>query len=430
VADRTAEAFGVWHGAAPEGIWYAPGRVNLIGEHTDYNFGWVLPFALDRGVVAAAARRGDDVLDIRSLQSADHAVVPLRGLRPGGVTGWPAYPAGVAWAMRKAGLPVAGASLVIDSDLPQGAGLSSSAAIECAVAIALADLYGADVPRTELAALARQAENEMVGVPSGIMDQSASLLCAAGHALLLDCRSGAATPVPFDPAAAGLTLLVVDTGARHALTDGRYAERRAECERAARALGVPSLRDVADPARTAAIRDPVLARRARHVVSDNCRVRLAADLLGTAQVDSEGGIVKGEWGGGWEAGGGVAGLGRLLHDSHDSLRDDFEVSWPQADVTAETAERAGALGARMVGGGFGGSVIALAPADSAAVRAAVRGEFAGRGWAPPAFLDAPPSAGARRLLLALTPPPRPRHSGRGRGTAAARAARTRARSGT
>jgi len=377
VTGRAAGRFLAWHGAEPEGVWHAPGRVNLIGEHTDYNCGWVLPFALDRGVVVAAARRGDDVLDIRSLQSQDQAVVPLPGLAPGGVAGWAAYPAGVAWAMREAGLPVGGASLVFDSDLPQGAGLSSSAAIECAVAIALADLYGADVPRTELARLARRAENEMVGVPSGIMDQSASLLCEAGHALLLDCRSGQSTPVPFDPAAAGLALLVVDTGARHALTDGRYALRRDECEQAALALGVPSLRDVTDPARTAAIGDPVLARRARHVISDNCRVRTAADLLGA---------------------GDVAGLGRLLHDSHASLRDDFEISWPQADVAAEAAERAGALGARMVGGGFGGSVIALAPADSAAVRAAVRAGYARQGWPPPAFLDAPPSAGARRIL--------------------------------
>ena len=380
-ADRAAGLFRAGNGAEPEGVWHAPGRVNLMGEHTDYNSGWVLPFALDRGVVVAAARRGDDVLDIRSLQAEGEAVVPLPGLRPGGVTGWAAYPAGVAWAMREAGLPVGGASLVIDSDLPQGAGLSSSAAIECAVAIALAGLYAADVPRTELARLARRAENEMVGVPSGIMDQSASLLCEAGHALLLDCRSGQTTPVPFDPAAAGLALIVVDTGARHALTDGRYAERRAECERAARALGVASLRDVADPARTAAIADPVLARRAHHVVSDNCRVRAAVNLLAADD---------------------VAGLGRLLHDSHASLRDDFEVSWPQADVAAEAAERAGALGARMVGGGFGGSVIALVPADAAAVRGALRAAYAAQGWAPPTFLDAPPSAGARRILLVLT----------------------------
>jgi len=383
LTDVAAGRFRAWHGAEPEGVWHAPGRVNLIGEHTDYNSGWVLPFALDRGVVVAAAPRGDDVLDIRSLQAEGPAVVPLAGLRPGAVTGWAAYPAGVAWAMREAGHPVGGATLVIDSDLPQGAGLSSSAAIECAVAIALAELYQVRVPRTGLVRLARRAENEMVGVPSGIMDQSASLLCEAGHALLLDCRSGQTTPVPFDPAAAGLALLVVDTGARHALTDGRYAERRAECEQAARALGVASLRDVADPARTAAIGDPVLARRARHVISDNCRVRSAVDLLGAVKGDG--------------AGSGVAGLGPLLHDSHASLRDDFEISWPEADVAAEAAERAGALGARMVGGGFGGSVITLVPADTVAVRAAVRDAYAARGWAPPTFLDAPPSAGARRI---------------------------------
>ena len=391
IASRAAGRFRAWHGTEPEGVWHAPGRVNLIGEHTDYNSGWVLPFALDRGVVVAARRRGDATLDIRSLQAGGPAEVPLAGLAPGSVTGWAAYPAGVAWAMREAGHPVGGASLVIDSDLPQGAGLSSSAAIECAVAIALAGLYQVRVPRTELVRLARRAENEMVGVPSGIMDQSASLLGEAGHALLLDCRSGQTTAVPFDPAAAGLALLVVDTGARHALTDGRYALRRQECEQAARALGVPSLRDVADPARASAIGDPVLARRARHVIADNCRVRAAVDLLRAVRGDGEGGM-------GRRAGGGVAGLGPILHASHASLRDDFEISWPQADLAAEVAEQAGALGARMVGGGFGGSVIALVPADSAAVRAAVVAGYAARDWPPPAFLAAPPSAGARRVL--------------------------------
>ena len=227
VADQAAEAFLACHGAPPEGVWHAPGRVNLMGEHTDYNEGWVLPFALDLGVAVAAARRGDAVLDIRSRQAPDDAVsLPLASLAAGSVSGWPAYPAGVAWAMREAGHPVGGASLVIDSDLPQGAGLSSSAALECATALALAGLYEVSAPRAELARLARRAENDMVGVPSGIMDQSASLLCTARHALLLDCRSGETSLVPFDPGAAGLVLLVVDTGARHELTDGRYAVRR------------------------------------------------------------------------------------------------------------------------------------------------------------------------------------------------------------
>jgi len=377
LADQVAKEFLARHGTPPEGVWHAPGRVNLMGEHTDYNEGWVLPFAMDRGVVVAAARRGDGVLELSSRQAPDDPVsLPLETLAPGAVAGWAAYPAGVAWAMRAAGHAVGGASLVIDSDLPRGAGLSSSAALECATALALAGLYEVSAPRTELARLARRAENEMVGVPSGIMDQSASLLCEARHALLLDCRSGDTMLVPFDPAGAGLALVVVDTGARHALTDGRYALRRQECEQAARALGVPSLRDVADAAQVSRIGDPVLARRARHVITDNQRVRTSVALL--------------------EAGD-LAGLGPVLHASHVSLRDDFEISWPQADVAVEAAEHAGALGARMVGGGFGGSVIALVPAGSTAVPEALSAEYARRGWPPPQVLAAPPSAGASRL---------------------------------
>ena len=377
LADRAAQQFLACHGRQPEGVWHAPGRVNLMGEHTDYNEGWVLPFALDRGVVVAAARRGDGLLDIRSRQAPDEPVsLPLASLAAGSVTGWAAYPAGVAWAMRAAGHAVGGASLVIDSDLPRGAGLSSSAALECATELALAGLYGVTAPRPELARLARRAENDMVGVPSGIMDQSASLLGEPRHAVLLDCRSTQSTLVPFDPAGAGLALLVVDTGARHALTDGRYALRRQECEQAARALGVRSLRDVPDAAQVARITDPVLARRARHVITDNHRVHEAVTLL--------------------EAGD-LAGLGPVLHASHVSLRDDFEISWVQADVAVATAQEAGALGARMVGGGFGGSVIALVPADGAGVTAAVSAEYARRDWPPPQFLPAPPSAGARRI---------------------------------
>jgi galactokinase len=377
VAGQAADAFLACHGTPPEGVWHAPGRVNLMGEHTDYNDGWVLPFALEAGVVVAAARRGGDTLDIRSRQAPHDAVsLPLASLAPRSVTGWPAYPAGVAWAMREAGHPVGGASLVIDSDLPQGAGLSSSAALECATALALAGLYGVSVPRAELARLARRAENDMVGVPSGIMDQSASLLCTSSHALLLDCRTGESSLVPFDPGGAGLALIVVDTGVRHALTDGRYALRRQECERAAHALGVRSLRDVDDAARAGDIADPVLARRARHVITDNQRVLGSVALL--------------------EAGD-LAGLGPVLHASHVSLRDDFEISWAQADAAVAVAERAGALGARMVGGGFGGSVIALVPADSAGVATELAAEYARHGWPPPRVLAAPPSAGASRV---------------------------------
>jgi galactokinase len=390
--DLVARWYGEQYGTAPAGVWRAPGRANLIGEHTDYNEGFVLPFALDRGTLAAAGPGRDGVLELCSRQENATVVrVPLDGLGPGAVSGWAAYPAGVAWALGQAGYPVAGARVAIDSDLPQGAGLSSSAALECAVALALTQLSGRDVRRPELAAIARRAENEFVGVPSGIMDQSAALLTRDGHALLLDCRSGESDCVPLDPAASGLALLIIDTRARHALTDSGYADRHAECEAAARALGVRSLREIPGPDALAALTDPVLRRRARHVVTENQRVLEAAALLRRGK---------------------VADVGRLLTESHASLRDDFEVSWPEADVTVEVALPAGALGARMMGGGFGGSVIALVPAAlvpadpdpvdpaaavSAAVRGAVRRAFSSRGWPAPGFLHAPPSPSAQRL---------------------------------
>jgi len=370
--------FGDRFGGPAGQVWRAPGRANLIGEHTDYNQGWVLPFALDLGVTVAAARRGDGVLALRSRQAPRApADVPLATLAPGAVTGWAAYPAGVAWALRGAGHPlVGGASLAIDSDLPQGAGLSSSAALECASGLALAGLYGLDLPRPELATLAQHAENDFVGVPSGIMDQAASLLSRVGHALLLDCRSGATTDIPLDPAAAGLALLIIDTGARHALGDGRYAQRRRECDRAAALLGVASLREVTSLDALSQLTDPVLRRRARHVITENARVEQTVALL-----------TRGD----------LAGVGPVLLASHASLASDFEVSWPEADVAVDAAMAAGALGARMMGGGFGGSALALVPAGQTAVSDAITAEFARRGWPPPAFLPAVPSAGAFRL---------------------------------
>ncbi|GAA4515047.1 galactokinase [Actinoallomurus oryzae] len=362
------------YGREPDGVWHAPGRVNLIGEHTDYNDGLVLPFALRQGVTVAAARRDDGVFALRSLQSP--ATAEVTDPAPGSVDGWAAYAAGVAWSLREAGYPVGGASLLVDADLPQGAGLSSSAALECAVAVALCDLYGVEVPRPELARIAQRAENDFVGVPCGIMDQSASLLCTEGHALMLDCRSGLSTQAPLD--LTGLTLLVIDTRAEHELVDGGYADRRAACEKAAELLGVPALRDVTDLGEALSrLGDPVLRRRTQHVVTENHRVEATVGLLRAG--------VVGE-------------VGALLTASHLSLRDQFEVSWPEADVAVEESVRAGARGARMVGGGFGGSVIALAPAARAErVRAAVTEAYARRGWAEPRFLEATPSAGARRL---------------------------------
>jgi galactokinase len=375
--DDATALFGQQYGEQARGAWRAPGRVNLVGEHTDYNEGFALPLAIGPGVSAAAARRDDGLLALTSRQ-ADGADVrlPLDELRPGSVDGWAAYPAGVAWALRAAGYPIGGVSMAFDSDLPLGAGLSSSAALECSVALALTELHGLTVPRPQLADIARRAENDFVGAPTGIMDQSAALLCQAGHALLLDCRSGIGTAVPLDPPAAGLALLVIDTRVRHALTDGGYGSRRKACEDAAAALGVRSLRDITDSSELVGL-DPLLQRRARHVVTENSRVLAAAALLRAGQ---------------------LAGIGPVLTASHASLRDDFEVSWPAADATVETALQAGACGARMTGGGFGGSVIALVYADRApSLRAAIASRFAREGWPAPRFIEAVPSAGARRI---------------------------------
>jgi galactokinase len=363
-----------------------------MGEHTDYNEGFVLPFALGQGVTAAASHRAGHRLTVCSRQEPGDAVeVDLDGLAPGRVTGWGAYPAGVAWALEAAGHRLPGACIAIDSDVPAGAGLSSSAALECATALALTSLAGLDVPRAELVTIARRAENEFAGVPTGIMDQSASLLCRAGHALLLDCRSLESAQVPFDPAAAGAGLLLINTRARHELSDGEYGQRRTECEEAARRLGIPSLRDLTGLADTGSLTDPVLRRRVRHVFTDNQRVLEVVALL-RAPSGAPAGAPSGASAETYRE------IGRLLTQAHASLRDDFEVSWPEADATVEAAVAAGAFGARMIGGGFGGSVLVLVPAAAGgAIRAAVTAAFARRGWTAPEFLDSVPSDSARQL---------------------------------
>lgn len=400
-ADRIGQWFGQRYGRPLEVAWRAPGRVNLIGEHTDYNAGLVLPFALGKSVLTAAARRDDGMLALCSRQApAQDVTIRLDQIEPRTITGWAAYPAGVVWALRSAGSwpgwgsgggpcggsdggpgavfgPLGGVSLAIDSDLTPGAGLASSAALACAVAASLTELAGLALTRSEVAALARRAENDFVGVPCGIMDQSASMLCAAGYALLLDCRTGGHTAVPLDPSAAGLVLLIIDTGVRHELAGGEYAVRRRQCEEAADLLGVTSLREVTDAAGLDALADPVLSRRARHVVTENGRVEQAVRLLRAGRLDD---------------------CGPLLTSSHLSLRDDFEVSWPEADLAVDAALAAGALGARMTGGGFGGCVLALLPASrSGQVVAGVRAVLAEAGRPEPVFLPAEPSPGAQHL---------------------------------
>jgi galactokinase len=376
---RVAAAFAERTGRDPDGVWAAPGRVNLIGEHTDYNDGFVLPAAIDRLVLAAAGRRNGGRLRLWSLQTGPPADLDLAEVGPGRVEGWVAYPAGVAWALGQAGVELGGADLVIDGDVPAGSGLSSSAALECATATALADLHGASLDRVALAGLARRAENEVVGVPSGVMDQMVSMLGRAGHALFLDTRSLATEQVPLPLEAAGLCLVVIDTRAGHRLVDGAYADRRAACEAAAAVLGVPALRDATAEqveAAAEALGEEGL-RRARHVVTENARVLEAVAWLRAGDLDR---------------------LGPLLAASHASLRDDYEVSSPELDTAVAAAVAAGAVGARMTGAGFGGSALALVEAGLVGrVGDQVRGAFATAGFGPPAVAAVVPSDGARRL---------------------------------
>jgi galactokinase len=382
-ADAVAAAFTEIVGAAPDGIWAAPGRVNLIGEHTDYNDGFVLPFALDQRVTLAASPRADDSWSVHSTNNGETRTFTAADLVPGpaehtSVAGWPAYIAGVVWALREAGHKVRGADLVLTSDVPLGAGLSSSAALECAVLIALVDLNGLDIPLIERAHLARRCENEFVRAPTGLMDQAASTLAEPGAALFLDCRSSKTRLVPLRPVEAGLEVLVVDTMTPHALVSSEYGTRRRSCEEAAELLGVAALRDVSDLENALGrLPDPVMRRRVRHVVTENLRV-----------LDAVGRLDAGD----------LAGLAPLLDSSHASMRDDFEITVPPVDLAVATARDSGALGARMTGGGFGGCIIALVPQGrSGRIASEIARRFAGAGFGKTAHFVAQPSKGAHRV---------------------------------
>lgn len=388
--ERTAAAYQEVYGAAPAGVWAAPGRINLIGEHTDYNDGFVMPLALPHTTLAAASARDDGVLRLSSGAAPDGVVELAVGTlapdtRDRG--SWAAYPAGVVWAMRDAGLPVGGADLHFDSSVPTGAGLSSSAALEVATACALAELYGLGLQPSRIARLCQRAENAFVDVPCGIMDQMASACCTAGHALFLDARDLRARQVPLDLAASGLRLLVIDTRVKHELGDGAYARRRASCEAGARALGVRALRDVPYARLDSALaklgaaagtgHDDTVLRRVRHVVTENRRVEEVIELLDAGATEA---------------------IGPVLTAGHASCRDDFEISCPELDLVVESANAAGALGARMTGGGFGGSAIVLVrDARAEEVSEAVRKAFDAAGYRAPRIFPAFPSQGARRV---------------------------------
>jgi galactokinase len=373
---RVRHVFEAAFRGSPGVVWSAPGRVNLIGEHTDYNDGFVLPFAIPQRTAVAMAPAPPGEWTVVSEAMPDRVAFTSSQLTPGAVGGWAGYVAGVVAVLRDLGVQAPGAQIAVASDVPVGAGLSSSAALECATLAALLDCSGVDIERAKWPALAQRAENVYTGMPCGILDQSASTLCEAGHALFLDCRSGATEQVPFDLASVGLSLLVIDTNAPHRNSDGEYAARRAACEAAAAALGVPALRDVTDLDALSRLDDDVLIRRARHIVTENERVLRTVEMLRNGK---------------------FADIAGLLTESHASMRDDFEITVAETDMAVEVAIRAGALGARMTGAGFGGCVIALTPVEAVAhVEAAVRQAFQTRGYAQPDAFLAPASEGVAR----------------------------------
>jgi galactokinase len=363
--DGLAAAFEERTGRPPDGIWSAPGRVNLIGEHTDYNDGLVLPFAIDRQALSAVALRDDGRFRAWSCQDEPDS--------------WLAYPRGVLRALRAGGVALAGADLVVSSDVPTGAGLSSSAALACSIALALNELAAGGLDRMALALACQSAENTEAGAQTGIMDQVASLFGAAGELVYLDVRDRAVSTVAAD--FGDLVLTVINTGVRHTNAEGGYADRRRECAEAAAALGVGSLRE-ADAGRVAALagaagHDGLLGRRARHVYTENARVIRAAALLRAHRAEE---------------------LGPLLSASHASLREDFDVSSPELDIAVDAALEAGALGARMTGAGFGGCALALSRADEVrAMRTAVARAYEGCDWPAPDMFRVEPTVGASRL---------------------------------
>jgi galactokinase len=356
----------------------APGRINLIGEHTDYNQGLALPIALPERTVVTFVPDDTDTITVHSDREPGDIAIPL-DTAPGGTAGWAAYVAGVVWALRRAGHEVSGGGMSVASDVEMGSGLASSAALECAVLGALTTAAGVDIDRVEQARIAQRAENEYVGAPTGLMDQLAALFGEPRRALLIDFRDTTVRPVVFDPDASAIALLLINSRATHRHAGGEYAARRASCERVAAALQVTSLREVQDRGVSVleTLGDAEDARRARHVLTDNQRVLDLVAALRDSDFDA---------------------AGRILTASHASMRDDFAITTPHIDLIADTAVWAGALGARMTGGGFGGCVIALTPAGRAqAVGDAVCRAVDEAGYNPPTITRTHAAQGATAL---------------------------------
>jgi len=377
--ESAAAAFEARYGYAPTGVWSAPGRVNMIGEHTDYNLGFVLPFAINRRTYAAISLRQDQTVRVTSSFSDEQHQIELAEISKDAANDWAAYPFGVAWALAKLGQTAGvGFDAYFESDVPVGSGLSSSAAIECSTSLALNELWQTNLSRPELARVGQLAENEIVGAPTGIMDQSASLLGERDHAVFLDCKSLEAQSIELGFDNAGLELLIIDTRVAHRLNDGGYATRRAACELGASQMGVASLREVSagQLAKAQEIMDDVTFRRVRHIVTENDRVLETVEKLRTE---------------------GPKSIGALLNASHVSMRDDFEISIDELDTAVDVAIRHGAVGARMTGGGFGGAAIALAPiAKVSEITLAVLAEFDLLGYGTPNIFAVTADQGARR----------------------------------
>jgi len=363
-------------GEEPDLVAAAPGRVNLIGEHIDYSDGFVLPFAIKDRTLVAARKRDDSTVRIASAQRRNKIVtVDIKQVKPGLKGEWERYALGVLWALGVR----EGVDLLIDGHVPLGAGLSSSAALECSVATAMNHLFDLGFNLEELARLTQKAENQYVGVPCGIMDQSVSLMATQGSALLLDCRDLSSKNIPFDVASSGLELLIIDTQAHHALTDGGYAERRASCESAVAKLGITSLRDLTlqQLENSRGLLTETELVRARHAVTEMKRVLDCVQALSKSNFEL---------------------VGELINQSHVSLRDDYTVSCPELDTAVDAALAAGALGSRMVGGGFGGSAIALIQASKTTeTLKAIEKAFSIKGFKAPRFFTSLPSQGAELL---------------------------------
>ncbi|HEY7853642.1 MAG TPA: galactokinase [Aquiluna sp.] len=375
LTQQTLAGFKEAYGYEPVGVWSAPGRANLIGEHTDYNNGFVLPFGIDRRTYVALATREDKICRVTSSFSSEVVEIELGDDRPTGLD-WALYPLGVAWVMRES--QTTGFDVFIDSDVPIGAGLSSSAAVECSMALALNDVWDAGKTPIELALIGQRAENEVVGAPTGIMDQTASMLARSDGAVLIDCKTMETTQIPLGLNEQDLVVAVIDTQVSHRHSDGGYRSRRESCEKGAEIMGVESLREleVGDLPRAKEAMDDVTFRRVRHIITENQRVLQTVSALADARLDE---------------------LGELLLASHASMRDDFEISIPELDLAVETAMEAGAIGSRMTGGGFGGAAIAIInSAKLAQLETQVEAAFEESGFGAPRVFAVIPSQGARK----------------------------------